>query len=137
MAAKNYRELIAKAVLIPLAGICIPLLTGLYEHLDFSWNNKLLLVNMLFIFLSFLIWEVNVKMMKRFRNRWYRKDKNAYSDFLRRIMLHILFTFTTAIVSLSLLMYFAGTSNLTILLRSSFGITLFVIIVTCIYEIVY
>jgi sensor histidine kinase YesM len=137
MAAKNYRELIAKAILIPLAGICIPLFTGLYEHLDFSWNNKLLLVTMLFIFLSFLIWEVNVKMMKRFRNRWYRKDKNAYSDFLRRIMLHILFTFTTAIVSLSLLMYFAGTSNLTILLRSSFGITLFVIIVTCVYEIVY
>ena len=137
MAAKNYRELIAKAVLIPLAGICIPLLTGLYEHLDFSWNNKLLLVTMLFIFLSFLVWEVNVKMMKQFRNRWYRKDKNAYSDFLRRIILHILFTFTTAIVSLSLLMYFAGTSNLTILLRSSFGITLFVIIVTCIYEIVY
>jgi len=137
MAAKNYRELIAKAVLIPLAGICIPLLTGLYEHLDFSWNNKLLLVTMLFIFLSFLVWEVNVKMMKQFRNRWYRKDNNPYSDFLRRIILHILFTFTTAIVSLSLLMYFAGTSNLTILLRSSFGITLFVIIVTCIYEIVY
>ena len=137
MAAKNYRELIAKAVLIPLAGICIPLLTGLYAHLNFSGNNKLLLVTILFILLSFVIWEVNVEMMKQFRNKWYRKDRNAYSDFLRRIILHILFTFITAIVFLSLLMYFAGTSNATRLFRACFGITLFVIIVTCIYEIVY
>ncbi|MEO8172663.1 MAG: histidine kinase [Sediminibacterium sp.] len=137
MPAKNYREIIAKAILIPLAGICIPLLSGLYRHLDYLSFQKMLFVTTLFILLSFGVWEMNVRMMKQFRNRWYRKDKNAYTDFVRRIMLHIVFTFTVSIICLSLLMYFSGKSNSIILLRTSFSITVFVIIVTCIYEIVY
>ncbi|MEO6720925.1 MAG: histidine kinase [Ferruginibacter sp.] len=137
MPAKHYREIIAKAILIPLAGICIPLLSGLYQHLDYLSFQKVLLVTILFILLSFGVWEMNVRMMKQFRNRWYRKDKNAYTDFVRRIMLHIVSTFTVSTIFLSLLMYFSGKSNPIILLKTSFSITVFVIIVTCIFEIVY
>ena len=137
MTATNYRELIAKAILIPLAGICIPLVTGLYQHLNYLSYSNLLFVSSGFILLSFGIWEMNVRMMKQLRNKWYRKDKNAYSDFVRRITLHIIVTLAATFIFLSLLMYFLGKSNIVILLRTSFAITIFVIIVTCIYEIVY
>ena len=136
MSAGNSREIITKAVLIPLAGICIPLLTGLYIHINYS-EGKLLLVSILFILSSLLIWEVNVIMMKQLRNKWYRKDKNAYSDFIRRIILHIVFSFAAALTCLSLVMYIAGKSEGAILFRTSLAITVFVIIVTCVYEIVY
>ena len=137
MPAKNLPEIITKAILVPLAGICIPLISGLYRHLNQSSKHSLLLTTLLFVILSWAIWEINVAMMRQFRNKWYRKDKNVYSDFVRRIIMHVVFTFIAAIAYLSLVMYFEGTSNTGLVLKTSLSITVFVIIVTCIYEIIY
>ena len=130
-------ETIIKALLVPLAGICIPLFTGLYHSLGYSTVDTIIYAGLPSICISFFIWEVNVRMMRQLRNKWYRKDKNVYSDFARRIILHIVFTLVTAHLSLLLMMFLAGNINHRILFITSFVIVIFVIIVTCVYEIVY
>lgn len=137
MASKNYTELIVKSFMIPLAGICIPLFTGLYQYLDYSTKATILYVLFPCILISFFIWEVNIKLMRQLRNKWYRKDRSVYSDFIRRIIIHIFFTFFTSLLSLSLLMYMAGKNNPGILFKTCGAIMIFVIIVTCVYEIIY
>ena len=93
-------ELIAKFVLVPGAAICIPLVTGLYGHLNLPVAGKLLVIAVPCMLLSWIIWEVNVRMMKHLRNKWYRKDKNVHLDFARRVVLHAAFTFIFSSVTL-------------------------------------
>ncbi|MEO6733443.1 MAG: histidine kinase [Ferruginibacter sp.] len=137
MVIKNYIEIIAKSLMIPLAGICLPLLTGLYHYLGYSATDAFLYVWLPCIFISFFIWEANIKIMRHLRNKWYRKEKNMYSDFTRRMIIHILFTFLISLATLQLIMYIAGKTNGEILFKTCGAIIVFVIIVTCIYEIIY
>ncbi|MEP7143302.1 MAG: histidine kinase [Ferruginibacter sp.] len=137
MTIKNYTETIAKSLLVTLAGIFIPLFTGLYQHLDYSSREMIGFALLPCILISWLIWEGNIKIMRQLRNKWYHKDSNVYSDFIRRIIIHILFTFFTSLVSLLLLMFIAGKSNPAILFKTCAAIIIFVIMVTCVYEIIY
>jgi len=137
MATKKYIELIAKSFLIPLAGICLPIFTGFYQYFDYSPLKAISYVLLPCIFISFCIWEGNVKIMRQLRNKWYRKDRSEYSDFIRRVIIHILFTFFVSLASLMLMMYIAGKSNPAILFKTCAAIIIFVIIVTCVYEIIY
>ncbi|MBC7887366.1 MAG: histidine kinase [Ferruginibacter sp.] len=137
MTIKNHIEIIVKSLLIPLAGICIPFFTGLYQYLGYPALQTIFYVLLPCILISFFIWEANIKIMRQLRNKWYRKDRNVYSDFTRRIIIHILFTFLIALVSLLLIMYIAGRIDHGILFKTCAAIIVFVIIVSCIYEIIY
>ncbi|MEP7110561.1 MAG: histidine kinase [Ferruginibacter sp.] len=137
MTLKNYKEIIAKSLLIPFAGICIPYITGLYQYLGYSSGEAITFLLLPCILISFFIWVVNVRIMRQLRNKWYRKDRNVYSDFIRRIIIHILFTFFTSLVGLLLIMNKAGKSNTEILFKTCAAIIIFVIIITCVYEIIY
>lgn len=137
MAIKLNTETLIKIGLVPLAGIGIPTLTGFYRHLGYSFSHTILYGWLPSVAISFILWEVNVRMMRRLRNKWYRKDKNVYSDFARRIMLHIGVTFIMAHLSLLLLMSLADKVDQPVLFATGCAIIVFVIIVTCVYEIVY
>ncbi|MEO6548565.1 MAG: histidine kinase [Ferruginibacter sp.] len=137
MIIKNYTETIAKAVLIPLAGTCIPAASGLYTYLTQSSGQKIIYVLLPCILISLLIWEVNISTMRQLRNKWYRKDQYVYSDFLRRISIHIVFTCLISLTGIFALMYNAGKTDSGILLKTIAATILFVIIVSCVYEIIY
>lgn len=137
MVNKNYRELLTKLLLVPASGIGIPMLSGLYRHFEYFSTDAMLFLMLACIFISFLIWEGNVRLMKQLRNRWYRKDRSVYSDFTRRIIIHLVFTFFTAMLSLLLLMIVAGKTDAVILFKTCACILVFVTMVTCIYEIIY
>lgn len=130
-------EFIAKAILIPGAAIFIPFLTGLYSHLALSLALKIVIVGLPCLLLSWIIWEVNVRMMKKLRNRWYRKDKNVHLDFVCRAALHMAFSFTFSMVYLAILLWATQSFQAEYLFKTSFAILVFVVIVTCVYEILY
>src|SRR6188472_3056479 len=108
MAKYKHIETIAKLFLIPLSGTFIPLFTGLYQNLGYALLQTISYVVLPCILISFFIWEGNVKIMRRLRNKWYRRDRNVYTDFIRRIIIHIFFTFLTSVISLLLVMFAAG-----------------------------
>ncbi|MEO7767725.1 MAG: histidine kinase [Ferruginibacter sp.] len=137
MATRNNTEIIAKALLIPISGVCIPFFTGLYQYINYSPWHRIIYLLLPCVLLSFLIWEGNVKIMHQLRNTWYRKDQNVYSDFLRRILLHLLFTFFVSLTGILLIMFKAGKTDGSILFKTIADIIIFVIIVTCVYEILY
>ncbi|MCW3089863.1 MAG: histidine kinase [Ferruginibacter sp.] len=137
MVISNYTEIIAKSILVPLAGICIPFITGLYKYLGYPLQQAITHVLLPCVLVSFLIWEGNVRTMRQLRNKWYRKDQYVYSDFMRRIAIHLLFTFFISLTGISLIMYAAGKSDSGILFKTIAAVIIFVIIVTCVYEIIY
>lgn len=137
MSTKYFIETLGKGVMILAAAILIPWLTGVYYHLTQNSGQSHWWVVPGFIGLSFITWEVNVRMMRQLRNKWYRKDRNVYIDFIRRILLHTGFTILFSFGYLSLVMYLTGKHDMSLLLKTCFAIVLFVIIVTCIYEIIY
>jgi len=137
MASNKHIETITKLFLIPLSGTFIPLFTGLYQNLGYALPQTISYVVLPCILISFFIWEGNVKIMRRLRNRWYRRDRSVYTDFSRRIIIHVLFTFFTSVIGLLLIMFATGKGDGEILSKTCFAIMVFVIIVTCVYEIIY
>jgi len=130
-------EIVVKAVLIPAAAVCIPLLTGLYSQVDLSAGQQIMLITLPSVLISWIIWEVNVRMMKQLRNKWYRKDKNVYLDFARRALLHTAFTFCFSCIFLAALLAATGAFDARLVFKTAFAILVFVLLVTCIYEIIY
>jgi sensor histidine kinase YesM len=122
-------------VFIPLLGIGIPLVSGLYDYSSFSFT-EIMVANSYFIFISFCIWSGSSRIVCKSR---YIIHQSPFFKIFTLCFLTVLYSSAIAIVLVSLWLFFVSGNNFDggVLVRTTIAIDIAVVVFTLIYEILF
>ena len=93
-----------KLLAIPLLGIVIPNLTGIISHSRYS-TGEIIASYLFFIFISFVVWEGNVKLMRLVKRKYKWGHRNYYKTILAFFASNVLYSGTMSVLLLLVWMF--------------------------------
>lgn len=93
-----------KLLAIPLLGILIPNLTGIITHARYS-TGEIIGSYLFFIFVSFVVWEGNVQLMRMIKRKYKWGHRSYYKTILALFVSNALYSGTSSVLLLLLWLF--------------------------------